>query len=84
MNILSEDEIRQVTHKVRKTAQIKALRQMGIEVKIRPDGSPLVNANHFEQATGGKVEEENFDVKLNLEALSATKKQEKPRKRRPS
>nr|VFK14564.1 MAG: protein of unknown function (DUF4224) [Candidatus Kentron sp. LFY] len=39
---LNESELRRLTGKVRYTAQIRALRWMGIEHRIRPDGRPIV------------------------------------------
>lgn len=35
-------ELEELTHKVRPSAQVKALRAMGIEHRVRPDGTPLV------------------------------------------
>lgn len=39
---LTPDEIAALTGKVRPSAQVRALRAMGIEHRIRPDGSPAV------------------------------------------
>lgn len=84
--ILAQPEIQEITGKLRYSAQIRALRGMGFEVKIRPDGSPLVSESNFEKVTGGQGRaERNVDVKLHLEHLNATgKKQTKQRKQRPS
>jgi hypothetical protein len=76
--VLPQDEIRDITHKVRYSAQIRALRSLGFEVKIRPDGSPLVSESNFEKVTGGYAKTERVDVKLNLD-FDESKKQ-KPRK----
>lgn len=84
--ILQQSEIREITGRQRYTAQIKALRGMGFEVKIRPDGSPLVSESNFDKVTGGRIQaESSVDVKLHLEHLSGTgKKQAKTRKQRAS
>lgn len=39
---LTKDEIKQVTGRVRASYQVKVLQALGIPVKVRPDGSPLV------------------------------------------
>lgn len=49
---LSPDEIYHITKKRKFTAQIKALRQLGIPVKPRPDGSPLVARTAYLIAMG--------------------------------
>lgn len=84
--ILQQSEIREITKRQRYTAQIKALRGMGFEVKIRPDGSPLVSESNFDKVTGGRERKDNnIDVELHLEHLSgASEKQAKQRKRRSS
>ncbi len=71
MKLLTQDEIFEITKKRRWNAQIRALRNMGIEVTIRPDGSPMVNAQHFEIVTGGVPNTSNkqYPVKLNLSDL---------------
>lgn len=40
--ILTAAEVADLTHKVRSSAQIRALRAMGIEHRVRPDGTPAV------------------------------------------
>lgn len=52
---LTDAEIVELTRKVRPSAQIRALRHLGIDHKRRADGSVLVTRSHFEQllnATG--------------------------------
>lgn len=79
--ILSQSEIKEITKRQRYSAQARALRSMGFEVKIRADGSPLVSESNFEKVMGGFPQTDKVDVKLNLEALHAPgKKQTKPRK----
>lgn len=59
---LSPDEIKEVTGKTKYSAQQRVLRALGIESKLRPDGSVLVDRVHYEEAVRGvskarKVEE---------------------------
>jgi hypothetical protein len=44
---LTEDEVSQLTGKKRPSAQLKALRFMGIDHKRRPDGSIMVLRAHL-------------------------------------
>jgi len=50
--VLESDELASLTHKVRASAQVKALRFMGIEHRIRPDGTVAVLRTHVEQVLG--------------------------------
>jgi len=54
---LTRDELKGVTGRTQRAAQIRALCDMGIDFKIRPDGSPLVSRLAYERALGG------FDIK---------------------
>ena len=49
---LTPEEIRMATGKIMHSAQIAALRRMGIVCKVRPDGSPLVLKAHAEEELG--------------------------------
>lgn len=49
---LSEDELFDVTHKHRPTAQCRALKSMGIIHKRRPDGTVLVHRSHLDGLLG--------------------------------
>lgn len=40
--ILSQEQLREITGKVRWSAQCRALAQMGIHHFVRPDGKPIV------------------------------------------
>ena len=69
---LIDDEIKAITGKKHKTAQVRALAFMGIEHKIRPDGRPLVSRLTFERAMGNtantssfKADSPNFDTLIN-------------------
>ncbi len=50
--VLTKDEVEALTGRHRKDAQIKALRYMGIEHRIRPDGTVAVLKAHIEQILG--------------------------------
>ncbi|RRW90630.1 DUF4224 domain-containing protein [Pandoraea apista] len=54
MNLtLSENELRELTQRQKYTAQVKVLRAMGIEHRIRPDGTVAVLRSHLENLMGG-------------------------------
>lgn len=52
---LDDDEIEQLTKRRRRPAQSKALSFMGIEHKMRPDGSLVVLRAHVERMLGGGI-----------------------------
>jgi hypothetical protein len=52
--ILDINEVIALTGRQRKDAQIRALRYMGIEHRIRPDGTVAVLKAHVEQSLGLK------------------------------
>lgn len=49
---LTPDELAELTHKQRPAAQIRALRAMGVEHRVRPDGKPVVLRAHVEALLG--------------------------------
>jgi Domain of unknown function (DUF4224) len=51
--VLTQDEVEALTGRHRKDAQVKALRFMGIEHRVRPDGSIAVLKAHIELVLGG-------------------------------
>ena len=51
---LTTAELRELTGRTRRDAQASALRYMGIEHKIRPDGSVAVLRTHVEKLMGGE------------------------------
>jgi len=51
---LTREELIALTGRTRRDAQVTALRQMRIEHKIRPDGTPAVLRSHVEAQLGGK------------------------------
>lgn len=43
---LTEDEVRALSGKIKRNAQVRALNAMGIEHRVRPDGSVAVLRDH--------------------------------------
>lgn len=54
--MLTPDELKDLTHYTRPAAQIRALRAMGIDHKVRPDGSVAVLRSHVEGQMGAPKE----------------------------
>lgn len=52
---LTDNEVRELTRRERYSAQVRALRRMGIDHRIRPDGSVLVLRSHVESLFSGHV-----------------------------
>jgi hypothetical protein len=50
---LNAQELKELTKRKRSTSQIIVLRSLGIEHKVRPDGSVLVLRGHVERLLGG-------------------------------
>lgn len=50
---LTDEEVAELTGRVRRAAQLRALRSMGIEHRTRPDGSIAVLRSHLEKLLGG-------------------------------
>ena len=50
---LAREEITGLTNRVQRTAQVKALNSMGIEHKVRPDGSIAILRDHITKVFGG-------------------------------
>jgi len=55
MMFLSKLEIKTLTGRKRKDAQARVLRFMGVEHKMRPDGSVAVLRSHVERLLGGVI-----------------------------
>lgn len=55
-SFLGPDEIALLTAKQRRRAQVKALNAMGIEHKVRPDGSLAILRSHIEKVFAGSVD----------------------------
>ena len=72
--VLTKDEVEALTGRHRKDAQIKALRFMGIEHRVRPDGTVAVLKAHIEQilgATNQSPRQRNIRSEPNWAALDA-------------
>ncbi|MBM3114573.1 DUF4224 domain-containing protein [Jeongeupia naejangsanensis] len=52
---LSQSEIRELTNCTQRRTQITALNTLGIEHRIRPDGSVLILRKHIERLLGGTI-----------------------------
>lgn len=50
---LEPNEVKDLTDKVRRPAQVKVLNAMGIEHKVRPDGSVAILRAHITKVFGG-------------------------------
>lgn len=66
---LTENEVRELTRRERNSAQVRALRRMGIEHRIRPDGSVLVLRSHVDNLLGGTGRESASDNEPNWDAI---------------
>lgn len=51
--ILTPEELQQLTGRKRRDAQARVLRHMGIEHRVRPDGSVVVLRAHVDEVLGG-------------------------------
>ncbi len=72
--VLTQDEVQSLTGRHRKDAQVKALRFMVIEHRVRPDGSVAVLKAHIEQilgATNQSPRQRNIRSEPNWAALDA-------------
>jgi hypothetical protein len=52
---LEPSEIEGLTSRVRRSAQVKAIRAMGIEHKVRPDGSVAILRDHVNSVFDGRT-----------------------------
>jgi len=50
--VLSEDELRELTGRVRRDSQMTQLRTLGIEGRQRGDGSIVVDRSHYNSVMG--------------------------------
>ena len=55
--VLDNEELTSLTHRTRSSAQIRALKYMGIDYRVRPDGTVAVLRTHVEQVFGILPEE---------------------------
>lgn len=61
---LTHDELEELTGKQRGYAQVRVLRSMGINHRLRADGSVAVLTSHVEKIFDGKVQ---MPVMVNIE-----------------
>lgn len=67
---LDRNELIHLTGRTRKDAQVRVLRFMGIEHRLRPDGSVAVLRSHVEKSLGGEESSKQERVyELNLAAF---------------
>ena len=68
---LAREEIHGLTNKMTRSAQVRALNSMGIEHRVRPDGSVAILRDHISKIFGGvpdsirkstKTNEPNWDA----------------------
>ncbi|WP_112485970.1 DUF4224 domain-containing protein [Thiomonas sp. X19] len=52
---LTTAELRELTGRMRPSAQIRALRSMGIPHRVRPDGTPTVTRSFVEADLGATI-----------------------------
>ena len=73
---LNPEEIIDLTHKRNRTAQVKALRRMGIEHKVRPNGTVAISRSHIEKVFGGNASSAMIlkkEIEPNWSALNGKK-----------
>ncbi len=63
---LTLQDVEAITGKHRYRAQVRALAQMGIQCRVRPDGRPIVSRAVFEQVMGTNTD---LQAEPNFEAL---------------
>lgn len=69
MNFLTPEQLQLLTGFKLKSAQVRGLRRMGIEHKVRPDGFPIVSTAHVEKVLGGRPESQQSTREPNFGAL---------------
>ena len=52
---LSSKEIQELTGRKHRTAQVETLRGMGVEHRLRPDGSIVILRSHIERLFDGNI-----------------------------
>lgn len=71
---LTGEEINALTTRVQHSAQLKVLRAMGIEHRVRPDGSLVILRSHIEKLFGDETRSRNQKVtEPNWGALNAAR-----------
>lgn len=67
---LDSTEIKELTNRRRRDAQVRALKTMGIDHKVRADGSVVVLKSHIDKVLGG-ITEKRVVVKQSQPNLGA-------------
>lgn len=71
---LTFDEVRSLTERIHHSAQVKVLCSMGIEHRVRPDGSVAVLRQHIEQLMGVTLNKKKAKIaEPNWGALNAAR-----------
>jgi len=66
---LTKQELYDVTHKKRYRSQADALNKMGIDFKIRPDGSILVSRAAYEASMRSQPTSKKVEAKPNFSSM---------------
>ena len=69
---LTDEEIQEITAKKRWSAQVKYLRIMAIDARVRPDGKPLVVRERYLQLMGLSHSERDNFVEPDYSCLNAS------------
>lgn len=69
--LLTDEQIAELTRRRRPHAQLKMLRFMGIEHKLRADGSIAVLRSHVESIMGGEAKPAAKETEPDWSALDA-------------
>lgn len=69
---LTPEELQQITHRVKYSAQIKQLQRMGIEYRQSAIGAPVVSRAAFESAMSGRQQAAKKSFEPNLDFLNAS------------
>jgi hypothetical protein len=67
---LTEKELIEITGKKRSSSQINILRKLGFEIKVRPDGKPILCREHYLRMMG-VVEHNQLEQEPNFDFLDA-------------
>lgn len=69
--LLTDEELRELTRRSQPASQIRVLRYMGIEHKVRPDGSIVVSRSHVQQVLGVSAisNKQRFEPEPNWSAI---------------
>ena len=69
---LNQTEVQHLTGRHRRMAQVRVLKHMGIEHKLRPDGSVIITRSHIEHIFSGDTKRQSLaPAEPNWGALNA-------------